>query len=103
MPALCTHDTASQSLEVIMDTIQLPLLAIISQTPPTFIFPFNTINSSSYPFPIRSFVEPDLWQLTLTPSQPTLIRTLSPISLSALQVGLHQTPREGVHPLLQRC
>ncbi|KIK87435.1 hypothetical protein PAXRUDRAFT_14439 [Paxillus rubicundulus Ve08.2h10] len=84
MPALHTHNTASQSLEVITDTIQPPSLAIISRTPPAFIFPFNKINSSSYPFQIRSFFEPDLWQLTLTPSQPMLIRTLSPVSLSAL-------------------
>ncbi|KIK75100.1 hypothetical protein PAXRUDRAFT_19283 [Paxillus rubicundulus Ve08.2h10] len=85
MPALCTHDTASQSLEVITDTIQPPSLAIISQMPPTFIFPLNKINSSSYSSPIRSFFEPDLWQLTLIPSQPTLICTLSPVSLSALR------------------
>ncbi|KIK74057.1 hypothetical protein PAXRUDRAFT_20259 [Paxillus rubicundulus Ve08.2h10] len=85
MPALRTCDTASQSLEMITDTIQPPSLAIISRMPPAFIFPFNKINSSSYLFPIRSFFEPDLWQLTLTPSQPTLVHTLSPVSLSALQ------------------
>ncbi|KIK80113.1 hypothetical protein PAXRUDRAFT_15960 [Paxillus rubicundulus Ve08.2h10] len=83
MPALRTHNTASQSLEVITDTIQLPSLAIISWTPPAFIFPFNKINSSPYLSSNRSFFEPDLWQLTLTPSQPTLVCTLSPVSHSA--------------------
>ncbi|KIK74623.1 hypothetical protein PAXRUDRAFT_19690 [Paxillus rubicundulus Ve08.2h10] len=85
MPALHTRDTTSQSLEMITGTIQPPSLAIISWMPPTFIFPFNKINSSSYSFPIRSFFKPDLWQLTLTPSQPMLVCTLSPVSLSALQ------------------
>ncbi|KIJ11704.1 hypothetical protein PAXINDRAFT_137714 [Paxillus involutus ATCC 200175] len=82
MPALRTRDTFSQSLEVITDTIQPPSLAIISPTPRAFTFPFNKTNSSPYSSPISSPFEPDLRQLTLTPSQPTLFRTLSPVSPS---------------------
>jgi hypothetical protein len=82
MPAQRTRDTHSQSLEVITDTIQPPSLAIISPTPRAFVFPFNKIESSPYSSPISSPFEPDLRQLTLTPSNPTLLRTLSPVSPS---------------------
>ncbi|KAF9225606.1 hypothetical protein BS17DRAFT_777361 [Gyrodon lividus] len=82
MPALRTHDTLSQSLEVITDTIQPPSFAIISPTPRAFTFPFNKTESSPYSSPIHSPFEPDLRQLTLTPSQPTLVRNLSPVSPS---------------------
>ncbi|KAG0697239.1 hypothetical protein DFH29DRAFT_1023020 [Suillus ampliporus] len=78
MPAFRTHDTPSQSLEVITDTIQPPTLAIISPTPRAFTFPTN--ETGPYSSPLNSPFEPDLRKLTLTPSKPTLVRTLSPIS-----------------------
>ncbi|KAG1720579.1 uncharacterized protein EDB91DRAFT_1256919 [Suillus paluster] len=69
------HDTPSQSLEVITDTIQPPTLAIISPTPRAFTFPSN--ESGPYSSSLNSPFEPDLRKLTLT---PTLLRTLSPVS-----------------------
>lgn len=107
MPAMRTHDTPSQcklplnppvhclppeitanhspvspvtALEVITDTIQPPSLAIISPTPRAFTFPVDKNEHCPYSSPIHSPFEPDLRKLTLTPSQPTLLRTLSPVS-----------------------
>lgn len=77
MPAFRTHDTPSQSLEVITDAIQPPSLAIISPTPRAFSFPKT--DSCPYSSPVDSPFEPDLRKLTLTPT----IRTLSPISPSS--------------------
>ncbi|KAH7887176.1 hypothetical protein F5I97DRAFT_1113251 [Phlebopus sp. FC_14] len=84
MPALRTRETPSQSLEVITDAIQQPpSLAILSPTPRAFSFPFNKPDATPYASPTSSPFEPDLRKLTLTPSPPTLVRTLSPISPSS--------------------
>lgn len=69
------------ALEVITDSIQPPTLAIISPTPRAFTFPVDKNDHGPYSSP--SPFEPDLRKLTLTPSQPTLIRTLSPVSPSS--------------------
>lgn len=83
MPAFRTHDTPSQSLEVITDAIQPPTLAIISPTPRAFTFPIDKSETCPYSSPANSPFEPDLRKLTLTPSHPTLVRTLSPLSPSS--------------------
>ncbi|KAG1788723.1 uncharacterized protein HD556DRAFT_839359 [Suillus plorans] len=83
MPAFRTHDTPSQSLEVITDAIQPPTLAIISPTPRAFTFPVDKSETCPYSSPANSPFEPDLRKLTLTPSHPTLVRTLSPLSPSS--------------------
>ncbi|KAG9308228.1 hypothetical protein JVU11DRAFT_12246 [Chiua virens] len=82
MPALRTRDTPSQSLEVITDTMHPPTLAILSPTPRAASFPLNQTESCPYSSPISSPFEPDLRKLTLSPSKPTLVRTLSPVSPS---------------------
>ncbi|OAX38667.1 hypothetical protein K503DRAFT_717845 [Rhizopogon vinicolor AM-OR11-026] len=88
MPAMRTYDTPSQSLEVITDTIQPPTLAIISPTPRAFTFPVDKNEHCPYSSPLNSPFEPDLRKLTLTPSHPTLVRTLSPHSpISSISSG----------------
>ncbi|KAG1729551.1 hypothetical protein EDB19DRAFT_1743104 [Suillus lakei] len=87
MPAFRTHDTPSQSLEVITDSLQPPTLAIISPTPRAFTFPVDQIETCPYSSPVDSPFEPDLRKLTLTPSHPTLVRTLSPVSPSSSSSG----------------
>lgn len=83
MPAFRTHDTPSQSLEVITDALQTPTLAIISPTPRAFTFPIDQSKTCPYSSPVNSPFEPDLRKLTLTPSHPTLVRTLTPVSPSS--------------------
>lgn len=67
---------------MITDTIQPPSLAIVSPTPRAISFPFNQTETCPYPSPTSSPFEPDLRKLTLSPAQPTLVRTLSPFSPS---------------------
>jgi len=82
MPALRTRDTLSLSaLEVTTDApLQPPTLAIISPTPRAFTFPINKPDHSSSPYssPSSSPFEPEL--KPFTPSPPSLVRTLSPVS-----------------------
>ncbi|KAG6370403.1 hypothetical protein JVT61DRAFT_12124 [Boletus reticuloceps] len=83
MPALRTRDTPSQSLKVIMDTIQPPSLAIVSPTSRAISFLFNQTETIPYASPTSSLFEPDLRKLTLSPSKSTLITPISPSNTSS--------------------
>lgn len=60
--------------------LQPPTLAIISPTPRAFTFPINKADHSASPYssPSTSPFEPEL--KSFTPSPPSLVRTLSPVS-----------------------
>jgi hypothetical protein len=71
----------SAALEVTTDApLQPPTLAIISPTPRAFTFPINKADHSASPYssPSTSPFEPEL--KPFTPSPPSLVRTLSPVS-----------------------
>ncbi|KAG6333836.1 hypothetical protein ID866_5255, partial [Astraeus odoratus] len=73
------HRDPSTALDVVPDTLQPPAVAIVSPTPRAVSFPFHQHDHDT-PSPSHSPFEPDLRKLTLTPSQPHLVRTLSPVS-----------------------
>ncbi|KAG2364143.1 hypothetical protein BDR07DRAFT_1482864 [Suillus spraguei] len=111
--AFRTHDTPSQSLEVITDALQTPTLAIISPTPRAFTFPIDQSKTCPYSSPVNSPFEPDLRKLTLTPSHPTLVRTLTPLSgpaspsshkrrKSSVCSDIERRPRKGDEDYIKR-
>ncbi|KAJ3907274.1 hypothetical protein F5879DRAFT_986640 [Lentinula edodes] len=121
MPALRTHDTASDSLEVRtgmdLPNSSLPTLAIIAPTPRAFTFPTShNLDISPYSTPSNSPFEPDLNNPFGIPSPTSsylstpspLNRTLSPDSSVSVcsprsdSLDAQRRPRKGDKDYIKR-